>query len=254
MVFPADPLRPVTAHAHKGVFEVRLKFKKLRITHYWTNRRSLVAILFPGNGKTLIWNLLSRNLLAINKEIRAELMDLVFRTNQIELGRVPVNIPRFFHWEDRCFGLLASTFTHMTSITVQSQPEVLDRHVWIPPVWEDSSFIHYLTTHATSLRSLAYEVTWLANASVQALVQLIELARAVTTTAKKLETLQFIWGDTYWVANKNTVGREYELRLDKGKWNRCVLEILQLSHAVRRTNRKPNLSFMSDRKARITTW
>lgn len=57
-----------------------------------------------------------------------------------------------------------------------------------------------------------------------------------------------------WITIENITLKECGLILDEGKWSRCVLEFLQLSHAVRRTSRRSILSFYSAKKAKISAW
>jgi hypothetical protein len=192
--------------------------------------------VFDEKGYITIENKMERNLLGVNKDIRTELLDLVFGSNEVEFAGCllsketifqPAADPRSDIPESSVpfsIGLLPSTLTYMTSVTIRGSFQPRPRP-GEDQAKDDCKSLQFIATHATNLRRLTYFVPKLDEATAEGVMSLAQTLRAITVTAKKLETLRFVWKED---ALRGQDPPESEIVLHKTVWGTVVLEVWQL--------------------------
>jgi len=199
-------------HVRKGVFQVRRKIERLQFSRVHSNLRRMRGHLVRNNDDEYHddsdssddedyssswendddWYLAESNVLGVNKDIRAELMDLVFGRNEVEFGDNMLAIPRFrspretprhvrrpdqIYWLD----LEPSTLTHMTSIAIPARE-----------IEEHCRTLSFIIKYATNLRRLTYTCAPNYHVPDEQIIHIAQTLRTVNVTAKKLQTLRFV--------------------------------------------------------------
>ncbi|KAI4661381.1 uncharacterized protein J4E79_005194 [Alternaria viburni] len=234
--------RPWLRHATNGVFQVRRKIEKLQFSRRYSNLRHMRACLvktdndddddssdeddyFESWEENKNWCLAERNILGVNKEIRSELMDLVFGRTEIDFDDVltlkhspqgPFALYTRVQWPDTVFWLrlLPSTLAHMTSITIPGK-----RYV------EDYRSLSFIATHAINLRRLTFIWTRYYN-NIDMANRLVETLQRVKMIAKKLQTLRFV------VKGYNSTRKDQEFILEKLESGFTESNIRRLVHEI----------------------
>ncbi|KAG9186881.1 hypothetical protein G6011_09989 [Alternaria panax] len=227
VIFHADAKWPMRAHAPFGVFQVRQKIENLL---FYRSFRKLLAELDTGeiigcNGRILM----ERNLLCVNKAMRTELMDLVFACNEIEVVCLMRNEPdriRKSYWMNHIDRMnrippLPPTLAHMTSVTIRGCGHEMNN---------DCKYLQFVAMNLANLRCLTYHIQLcsLYLIPTEEVMALVQTFRAVTVTAKNLETLRFVWNEEDLTIGQDQDPRQQEMVLDKPKWGAVVPEVRQL--------------------------
>ena len=229
-------------HAKKEVFQVRRKIVKLQFGCRRRNIEGMRACLVKPNGDDgddssdeedvwenalNDWYLTEMNILGVNKEIRAELLDLMFGRTETDFGdvltlrpfpQVPFTLPPRVQWPDTVFWLrlLPSILAHMTSITISSGQG---------PVG-DYRALSFIATHVINLRRLTFIWSYYYQ-DIDMANCLVETLEHVDMIAKKLQTLRIV------VKGKNPMRKDQTFILERPKWCFTRSDIWWLVDGVR---------------------
>jgi len=229
---------PRTRHADNGVFQVRRKIAKLQFGCRRRNMEGMRACLAKPNNDDgddssdeedvwenalSDWYLTEMSILGVNKETRAELLDLMFGRTEIDFDDVltprnPFRGPRV-QWPYTVFWLclLPSTLAHMTSITISSGQG---------PV-EDYRCLSFIARHVINLRRLTLVWSYYYK-DIDMANRLVETLEHVDMIAKKLQTLRIV------VEGKNPLRKDQTFILERPKWGFTRSDIWWLVDGVRR--------------------
>jgi hypothetical protein len=196
-------------HAEDGVFEVRVRLKKLQFSRFDQTLQGVHADLDSlsdsGSGssdspyfeKEKPWYLVEGNMLRVNKAMRTELLELLYGRTEVEFffalseERVFQGPHEKLFYGRRDYGvpslrLLPSTLTYMTSVTI---PVIL---------YERSeknntcrSFL-FVAKYATNLRRLTCLMRSLSRVPEETIALFAQTLNTVTVTVKSLQMLRFV--------------------------------------------------------------
>jgi len=173
------------------------------------------------------WYLTEMSILGVNKEIRAELLDLMFGRTEVDFDdvltsrpfpQIPFALPPRVQWPDTVFWLclLPSTLAHMTSITISSGQG---------PVG-DYRALSFIATHVINLRRLTFVWSYYYK-DIDMANRLVETLEHVDMIAKKLQTLRIV------VKGKNPTRKDRTFTLERPKWGFTRSDVWWLVDGVR---------------------
>jgi len=230
---------PTRAHEDEGNIEVRHKIAKVQFDDCYPSKGMSAHVELKPR-QLYRTRIMEPSLLRVNKELRTELMDLLFGANDVEFYG-PLTDDTAFQFDDgpppryriepRCLVLLPSTLTHMTSIILLGS---CLGHTGREDAWkEDCQSLRFLAKHAINMRCLTYS-TWEGSCyrmSTEGIMALVQTIREVTVTAKKLKRVRLLWTSRFGYSKKEW---EKEIMvLDKPKWGAVVLEVWQILDGLR---------------------
>jgi len=227
------------AHADESKIEVRQKIAKVRFDDCYQSK-GLSAHIELTPRQMYGTPITGPSLLRVNRELRTELMDLLFGANDVEFYG-PLTDDTAFQFdtsppprcviEPRCLVLLPSTLTHMSSVTLLGSCQ---GHTGRENAWkEDCQSLRFIAKHAINLRCLTYSI-WEGSfyrMSTEGIMALVQTIREVTVTAKELERVRILWTSRFGFSEKTW--KKEIMVLDKPQWVAVVLKVWQILDGLR---------------------
>jgi hypothetical protein len=244
LVFHADAKWPLKARAEFGVFQVRRKVEYM----VFSNLKSFRQIkIYPGtkHGPHLRRSILmERNLLLVNREMRTEVMKLVFEGHEVKLFGLPNKVRGLYNMER--FSIFSFALPHITSVTTMCfESEEGLEHGY--------DCLQFVTINFANLRRLTCDtrLDLLSRVSSEGIMVLVQTIRAATVTMKQLETLRFVWVEDDLTIGPGWNRRKGEMILDKSRWSEVVPEVWRLLYILKKKGEAESERYEAERLARI---